>query len=99
MSAFSTAISTPNGNCSDGEIRLEGIRDDTQALTREGRVGICFNNAWGTICGLLFGREDAEVVCGQLEGFQREGEGFLLLSVYQGIPSTPQDAHVTCRMT
>ena len=76
MSAFTVAISTPNGNCSDGEIRLEGIRDDTQAVTREGRVGICFNNAWGTVCGLLFGREDAEVVCGQLEGFQRDGEFF-----------------------
>ena len=77
MSAFSIAISTPIGNCSDGEIRLEDIRDDTQAVTREGRVGICINNAWGTICGLLFGREDAEVVCGQLEGFQREGEVFV----------------------
>ena len=99
MPAFFTAISTPSGNCSNGEIRLEGIRDDTQAVTREGRVGICINNAWGTICGLLFGREDAEVVCGQLDGFQREGEVFLLLSVYQGIPSTPQDAHITCRMT
>ena len=77
MSTFTVAISTSSGNCSDGEIRLEGIRDDMQAVTREGRVGICFNNAWGTICGLLFGREDAEVVCGQLEGFQRDGEYFL----------------------
>ena len=45
-----------------------------QAGTREGRVEICINNAWGTVCDNLFGREDAAVVCEQLEGFQREGK-------------------------
>ena len=45
-----------------------------QAGTREGRVEICINNAWGTVCDTLFGREDAAVVCEQLEGFLREGE-------------------------
>ena len=48
-----------------------------QAGTREGRIEICINNAWGTICDNLFGREDAEVVCEQLEGFQRDGEYLL----------------------
>lgn len=69
-----TATSTQNWNCSDGEVRLEGGSDDVQAGTREGRVEICIDNAWGTICDTFFGSRDAEVVCGQLEGFQREGE-------------------------
>ena len=69
-----TDISTPNGNCSYGDLRLEGGTDDTQAVTREGRVEICINNAWGTICNNLFGRDDAEVVCEQLAGFQGDGK-------------------------
>ena len=87
VSALPIAISTPNGNCSDGVMRLKGSRDDVQAGTREGRVEICINNAWGTICDTLFGREDAEAVCGQLEGFQRESEFCVQfgLSLYQGI--------------
>ena len=52
---------------------MEESRDNAQMGTREGRVEICINNAWGTVCGTLFGREDAAVVCGQLEGFQRDG--------------------------
>ena len=51
-----------------------GASDSMQMGTREGRVEICVNNAWGTICNTLFGREDAQVVCEQLEGFQRDGE-------------------------
>ena len=74
VSALPIAISTPSGNCSDGELRLEGGSDDMQAGTKEGRLEICINNAWGTVCDTYFGREDAGVVCEQLEGFQREGE-------------------------
>ena len=76
---YSTVISTPAGNCSNGELRLEGSSDDTQANTREGRVEICINNAWGTICATLFGSKEAEVVCGQLEGFQMDGKWLLNL--------------------
>ena len=67
------AISTLNGSCIHGELRLEGGSDDMQAGTRDGRVEICINNAWGTVCDTLFGRQDAEVVCRQLDGFQRDG--------------------------
>ena len=80
MSIPSTAISTPIGNCSDGELRLEGSSDDMQAGTREGRIEICINNAWGTVCDTHFGREDAAVVCGQLEGFQSSGESWKLVA-------------------
>ena len=41
--------------------------------TREGRVEICFNNAWGTVCDSAFNVPDALVACNQLVGFQREG--------------------------
>ena len=76
---YSTAFSTPAENCSNGELRLEGTSDDTQANTREGRVEICINNAWGTICDTLFGSKEAEVACGQLEGFQINGKCLDLL--------------------
>ena len=76
-----TAVSTPSGNCTDAELRLEGGSDDVQAGTREGRVEICINNAWGTVCDTLFGRQDAGVVCEQLEGFQRDGEYCVTMTV------------------
>ena len=40
---------------------------------REGRVEVCVNGAWGTICNRLFNQDDAEVVCNQLPGFTKEG--------------------------
>ena len=39
----------------------------------EGRLEICINNAWGTVCREAFGLADAKVACGQLGGFMREG--------------------------
>ena len=77
---YATAISTPAGNCSDGELRLEGSSNDMQVNTREGRLEICINNAWGTICDTLFGSKEAEVACRQLEGFQMDGKCLDLLA-------------------
>ena len=39
----------------------------------EGRVEICMNSAWGSVCNQLFDDVDAGVVCQQLGGFYREG--------------------------
>ena len=53
--------------CTEGDIRLEGGTD-----VNSGRVEICHNNAWGTVCGDSFDVSGAEVVCRQL-GFPSKG--------------------------
>ena len=51
--------------CSNGDIRLQGGSNDT-----EGRVEICMNAVWGTVCDDFFNFTDASVACRQL-GFSR----------------------------
>ena len=48
--------------CSDGDIRLTNGTNSS-----EGRVEICFNNEWGTVCGQMWNNTDAAVVCRQLK--------------------------------
>lgn len=57
---------TTQSNCSDGDIRLVG--GDS---SNEGRVEVCVNQAWGTVCDHNWNSEDANVVCGQLRFLQR----------------------------
>ena len=64
------------GNCQTGSLRL--ANKTVTASTSEGRVEICINNAWGTICDDLFGSKDAEVVCRGLGGYQSASEYLLL---------------------
>lgn len=47
--------------CSNGEIRLVG-----GSVPNEGRVEVCKNQAWGTVCDDLWGNVDARVTCRQL---------------------------------
>ena len=50
-----------NSGCATNSLRLVG---GTNALT--GRLEICNNNVWGTICDDSFGANDALVACRQL---------------------------------
>lgn len=50
--------------CETGEVRLVG---GTTIL--EGRVEVCINETWGTVCDQMWSSRDANVACRQL-GFQ-----------------------------
>ena len=54
--------------CNNGAIRLIG--GSTQY---EGRVEVCLNQVWGTVCDDFWGAVDARVACRQL-GFSDSSE-------------------------
>ena len=66
------AIGTMSSNCSDGDVRLvDG------SMEYEGRVEVCINRVWGTVCSTSYrynywDLNDAKVVCRQL-GHQELG--------------------------
>ena len=60
--------------CVTGDVRLANFTDDPERATREGRLEVCINSAWGAVCDDLFDATDAEVFCEQLDGFQAEGQ-------------------------
>ncbi len=61
-------ISTPKSNCVDSAVQLVGGSNSTF-----GRLEICINSAWGSVCNSRFGTNEALVVCRQL-GFSSDGE-------------------------
>ena len=51
--------------CKDGQIRL---MNGSQPSENEGRVEICYNNTYGTVCDDFFDEAAASVVCGGMTG-------------------------------
>ena len=56
--------------CFNGDLRLQGSGN---GLASEGRVELCLNEGWGTICASNWDSTDAQVVCHQL-GYTTQGK-------------------------
>ena len=54
-------IFTPPSNCTHGDVRLMG-----GSSRMDGRLELCINNMWGTVCDDWFDVRDADVVCKKL---------------------------------
>lgn len=52
---------TESISCSEGDIRLADGKID-----QEGRIEVCSNGVWGTICDTHFDIADGHVVCSNL---------------------------------
>ena len=57
-----------NAQCGDKKIRLIGGR-----LEIEGRVEVCLNGQWSTVCDSVWGSKHARVACREL-GYSEDSE-------------------------
>ena len=48
--------------CKDQDLRVQGGKN-----RREGRLEVCYNQAWGTICNTIYGQHAAKIFCVRLD--------------------------------
>ena len=76
---MSVSADDPSRLCAESEVRLVGgSRPDN------GRVQVCFNGVWGSVCSSGFGEPEAQVTCRNL-GFSDGSisESYLSLFTYK----------------
>ena len=59
--SLSLSLYSDPGMCNEGTFRLVG-----GSIEQEGRVEVCYNGVWGTICDSNWGQIDAYIVCRQM---------------------------------
>ena len=69
-------------NCTTGVVRLVGSENGD-----EGRLEVCVNGAWGTVCSDGFDTNDASVACQSMEGFDGNGNACLCYTSHVHIMS------------
>ena len=74
LSSLYILITTMDIVCPPNDVRLVG-----GSAQDEGRVELCSNNAWGTICDDGFDENDANVICRQL-GYPDQGNSLLSIN-------------------
>ena len=57
------------GVCDEGDARL--VNGD---IEQEGRLEVCTNGVWGTVCNTLFSTTDGYVACKQLQRDSSTGQ-------------------------